>query len=146
MIGQAITGHPNPNDFMAVLQGSGENGKSAITTDGLVPALGDYASMASTKLFQSSSSEHSTERAELRGKRLVIAEELTCDAWNVKLSCRMNRAVIVPTPMICLRNQSDQHDAIVTWAVEGSILYHADVDTALQPTERIRHAGVACRS
>ena len=77
VIGQAITGHPNPNDFMAVLQGSGENGKSAITTDGLVPALGDYASMASTKLFQSSSSEHSTERAELRGKRLVIAEELT---------------------------------------------------------------------
>ena len=60
-----------------MLQGSGENGKSAITTDGLVPALGDYASMASTKLFQSSSSEHSTERAELRGKRLVIAEELT---------------------------------------------------------------------
>lgn len=35
VIGQAITGHPNPNDFMAVLQGSGENGKSAITIDGL---------------------------------------------------------------------------------------------------------------
>jgi hypothetical protein len=29
-LGQAITGHPNPNDFMAVLQGSGENGKSAM--------------------------------------------------------------------------------------------------------------------
>lgn len=77
MVGQGITGNPNPNDFMAVLQGSGENGKSAITTDGLFPALGDYASVAGTKLFQSSKVEHSTERADLRGKRLVIIEELT---------------------------------------------------------------------
>jgi putative DNA primase/helicase len=77
VVGQGITGNPNPNDFMAVLQGSGENGKSAITTDGLFPALGDYASVAGTKLFQSSKVEHSTERADLRGKRLVIIEELT---------------------------------------------------------------------
>jgi phage/plasmid-associated DNA primase len=42
-----------------------------------VPALGDYASMASPKLFQfSKGSEHSEERATLRGKRLLIAEEL----------------------------------------------------------------------
>jgi putative DNA primase/helicase len=77
-IGQGITGHPTPDGVMPVLQGGGENGKSAVTTDGVVPALGDYASMASPKLFQASKgSEHSTERAELRGKRLLIAEELT---------------------------------------------------------------------
>jgi putative DNA primase/helicase len=52
--------------------------RSVLTTDGLVPALGDYASMASPKLFQfSKGSEHSEERATLRGKRLLIAEELT---------------------------------------------------------------------
>src|SRR5215207_2215874 len=63
---------------MPVLQGPGENGKSALTTDGTVPALGDYASMASAKLFQSTKgTEHSTERADLRGTRLLIAEELT---------------------------------------------------------------------
>jgi hypothetical protein len=77
-IGQGITGHTTPDGVMPVLQGAGENGKSAVTTDGTVPALGDYASMASPKLFQASKgSEHSTERAELRGKRLLIAEELT---------------------------------------------------------------------
>jgi putative DNA primase/helicase len=77
-IGQGITGHPTPDGVMPVLQGGGENGKSAVTTDGIVPALGDYASMASPKLFQASKgTEHSTERAELRGKRLLIAEELT---------------------------------------------------------------------
>ena len=77
-IGQGITGHTTPDGIMPVLQGTGENGKSSVTTDGLVPALGDYASMASPKLFQASKgTEHSTERAELRGKRLLIAEELT---------------------------------------------------------------------
>jgi putative DNA primase/helicase len=77
-VGQGITGHPTPDGVMPVLQGAGENGKSAVTTDGVVPALGDYASMASRKLFQASKgTEHSTERAELRGKRLLIAEELT---------------------------------------------------------------------
>lgn len=74
-IGQAITGHPTPDGRLILLQGGGSNGKSAITTDGVVPALGDYASVASTKLFMSG--EHSTERAELRGKRFLIAEELT---------------------------------------------------------------------
>ena len=44
------------------------------------------------------------------------------------------------------RNQSDQHDAIVTWAVEGSIRYHAEVDTALKPTERIEADTLAWRA
>ena len=75
---QSITGHRTPDGKMPVLQGAGENGKSLLTTDGLVPALGDYASVASPKLFQfSKGSEHSEERATLRGRRLLIAEELT---------------------------------------------------------------------
>jgi putative DNA primase/helicase len=78
-IGQGITGHPPQDDRLIVLQGSGENGKSALTTGGPVPALGDYASVASTKLIQATKtgSEHSTEVADLRGRRLVIMEELT---------------------------------------------------------------------
>jgi P4 family phage/plasmid primase-like protien len=76
--GQGATGHPTPDGIMPVLQGSGENGKSLVMTDGIVPALGDYASMASAKLFQASKgSEHSTERADLRGRRVLVAEELT---------------------------------------------------------------------
>lgn len=74
-VGQAITGHPTPDGLILVCQGTGENGKSALLTDGLLPALGDYAAPASPKLL--STKEHSTERADLRGQRLVIAEELT---------------------------------------------------------------------
>jgi len=78
-IGQAITGRPTPDGVVPVLQGGGENGKSALTTGGLVPALGGYATMASAKLFAATEkgSEHSTEVADLRGRRLVIGEELT---------------------------------------------------------------------
>lgn len=75
-IGQAITGYPTPDGIMPILQGGGENGKSALTTDGLLPALGGYAAPASNKLFQGRN-EHSTERADLRGQRLLIAEEMT---------------------------------------------------------------------
>lgn len=76
-IGQAITGHPTDDGVVPLLQGAaGENGKGALTTDGLVPAFGDYASPASVKLF-SGRNEHSTEMADLRGRRLMIAEELT---------------------------------------------------------------------
>jgi P4 family phage/plasmid primase-like protien len=74
-IGQAVTGHPTPDGILPVLQGSGENGKSLLTTDGAVSALGDYASMASAKLF-SKGNEHSEEMASLRGKRFLVAEEL----------------------------------------------------------------------
>jgi putative DNA primase/helicase len=62
---------------MPILQGDGENGKSALSTDGLCWGLGDYADTASAKLFQSSRSEHSTEQADLRGQRFLIAEEMT---------------------------------------------------------------------
>jgi putative DNA primase/helicase len=77
-LGQAASGHTTPDGIMPVCQGGGENGKSLLTTDGTVPALGDYASMASAKLFAAGKgTEHSTERADLRGRRLLVAEELS---------------------------------------------------------------------
>jgi putative DNA primase/helicase len=77
-VGQAATGHTTPDGVIIFSQGTGENGKGALTSDGVVPALGDYAAPVSTKLI-SGNDEHSTERASLRGQRLVIGEELTED-------------------------------------------------------------------
>jgi putative DNA primase/helicase len=202
-IGQGITGHTTPDGVMPILQGAGENGKSALTTDGPVPALGGYASMASTKLFQASKgSEHSTERAELRGKRLLIAEELTegrsIDVTALKqiqdvsmitaryvhrdnFTFRASHSLFTTTnyrPVVSEtdhgtwrrlallrfpftfrkpsqelqsdsdrvgdptlkarigRNADGQHDAVVTWAVEGAMRWYADPDTALLPTPK----------
>jgi P4 family phage/plasmid primase-like protien len=203
-IGQAITGHPTPDGVMPICAGAGENGKSALTTDGLVPALGGYASMASTKLFQASKgTEHSTERAELRGKRLLIAEELTegrsIDVTALKqiqdvtmITARRIRRDNVTfsashslftttnyTPIVAetdhgtwrrlallrfpytfrkpgeplddkgdrqgdpglkerIRGNADhQHDAIVTWAIEGAVRYHSD-RSSIALTETIK--------
>jgi putative DNA primase/helicase len=206
-IGQGITGHTTPDGVMPVLQGAGENGKSALTTDGPVPALGGYASMASTKLFQAGKgSEHSTERADLRGQRLLIAEELTegrsIDVAAIKqiqdvgiikaryirqdnIVFRTSHSLMTTTNYIpvvsetdhgtwrrlaLLRfpyrfrkpgeplesdsdragdltlkprirdNLTDQHDAIVTWAVEGAIRYYADPVRSLAPTKKVGEA------
>lgn len=76
-VGQSITGHTTPDGVVPIMKGGGENGKGLLMTDGVLPAFGGYAAPASPKLFASAKNEHSTERAELRGQRLVIAEELT---------------------------------------------------------------------
>lgn len=98
-VGQAITGQPTLDGVIPVCQGTGENGKSALLTDGLLPALGDYAAPASPKLI-ATKNEHSTERADLRGQRLVIAEELTEDrALNITAP-RRAQAGMRPPPIV----------------------------------------------
>jgi P4 family phage/plasmid primase-like protien len=203
-IGQAITGHTTPDGMMPILHGSGENGKSMLTTDGPVPALGDYASMASTKLFQSwKGTEHSTERAELRGKRLLIAEELTegrsIDVTALKqiqdvgmitaryirrdnITFRSSHSLFTTTNYVPVVSETDhgtwrrlallkfpftfrkpgeplesdtdrpgdptlkarirdntdnQHDAIVTWAVEGALRWYDDPPGSMAKTSRV---------
>jgi P4 family phage/plasmid primase-like protien len=203
-IGQGITGHTTPDGVMPVLQGAGENGKSALTTDGPVPALGGYASMASPKLFQASKgTEHSTERAELRGKRLLIAEELTegrsIDVTALKqiqdvsmitaryvhkdnFTFKASHSLFTTTNYVPVVNETDhgtwrrlsllvfpytfrnpgeplhsdsdrigdptlkgrirdntdhQHDAVVTWAVEGAIRWYANPATSLVKTAKV---------
>jgi len=204
-IGQAMTGHPTPDGILLVLQGSGENGKSALTTDGAVRALGDYASMASAKLLQSSrGTEHSEEQATLRGKRFLVAEELTearaLDVTSLKriqdvgvitarhvhqrnMTFKASHSLFTTTNYIpvvnevdhgtwrrlallrfpytfrkageeleapCDRraderlkgrikaNQDGQHDAIVTWAIEGAHRWYQKGPEILAPTARVK--------
>lgn len=205
-IGQGITGHPTPDGVMPVLQGGGENGKTVLSTDGLVPALGDYADVASPKLVATDRpgrSEHSTERADLRGQRLLIGEELSegrslditalkriMDVSHIKarrvhkdnITFDASHSLFVTTNYVPVVTETDhgtwrrlallkfpysfrksaeecvrptdrlgdptlkqrvkegkqgQHDAIVTWAVEGAIRWYADPGGALRPTKRI---------
>ena len=214
-IGQAITGHPTPDGTMPILQGSGENGKSALTTDGLVLALGDYADMASPKLVvadKPNRSEHSTERADLRGQRLLIGEELSegrsIDITALKriqdvsvikaryvhkdnISFSASHSLLVTTNYVPVINETDhgtwrrlallrfrytfrkrpeqvlrptdrlgdpglkrrikqddsqQHDAIVTWAVEGARAWYADPAGTLEPTAGIEADTLAWRT
>jgi putative DNA primase/helicase len=199
-IGQGATGHRSPDGVNVILQGGGENGKGAIGTDGVVPALGDYASVASHKLIAGDARDHSEEQASLRGRRLLIAEELTEGrALNVTAIKRISDVASITARHVYGRNMtfdathtllattnympvvnevdhgtwrrlallifpytfrkpheqllrdtdrrgdpdlkrriehnvSGQHDAIVTWAVEGAMRWHRDGAAALAPS------------
>lgn len=75
-MGQAVTGYTTPDGRVLILQGGGDNGKSALTTDGFLHGIGTYGMVASHKLIMGAASEHSTEIADLRGMRFVVIEEL----------------------------------------------------------------------
>lgn len=77
-MGQAITGHAPESDDCLVLVGNGSNGKSLLTSDGVMRALGDHAMLASPGLIlgKTSSGGPSPERASIRGARFVLIEEL----------------------------------------------------------------------
>jgi len=215
-LGQGATGHPTPDGRLLVLQGGGSNGKSVMTTDGVLPALGDYGAPASAKLFMSTKgSEHSTEMADLRGQRLLVAEELTegrsiditalkriQDVGAIKarfvhkdnftfkathsLICTTNYVPVIsetdhgtwrrlalvrfrytfrkpgeaieteddrpgdPTLKPRIRDgRTGQHDAIVTWLVEGARRWYEDEDGmagVLEPPETVAADTRAWRS
>jgi putative DNA primase/helicase len=220
-VGQSITGHTTPDGVVPIMKGGGENGKGLLMTDGILPAFGGYAAPASPKLFASAKNEHSTERAELRGQRLVIAEELTegrsIDVTALKqiadvgeITARRThkdnmrftashsifattnytpvinetdhgtwrRLALVVFPYTFVKpgvpitnpdyerrgdptlkgrikgNKTGQHDAAVTWAVEGAILWYRNLsaiedgtcDTSvLLPPEQVAEDTLAWR-
>lgn len=201
-LGQAVTGHPTPDGVLVLLEGGGENGKSLLVTDGVVPALGDYAKVASHKLL-AGTSEHSEEMASLRGQRLLICEEMAEDrALNItvikrimdvgeitarhvhksNITFRATHSLFATSNYLPIVNETDhgtwrrlarvrfpytfrkaheqctrptdkpgdarlktriragrsgQHDAAVTWVVEGAIRWYADPEHALAPTPAI---------
>ncbi|HZN75692.1 MAG TPA: phage/plasmid primase, P4 family [Micromonosporaceae bacterium] len=210
-IGQGATGHRAPDGVNVVMQGGGENGKGALGSDGIVPALGDYATIASHKLI-ADSNEHSEEQATLRGKRLIVAEELTENrALNVTAIKRISdvasitarhvhqrnmtfrathtlfattnyipvvnevdhgtwrRLALLPFPYTYRKpwepllrptdragdpqlksrienNTDEQHDAIVTWVVDGAIRWYKDGAEALRPPRSVVAATDAWRA
>ncbi len=73
-LGQAITGHPTPDDVLPVLHGAGANGKTTLTT-AIACALGEHATIVPDRVLLSSPGDHPTELMTLRGARLALLEE-----------------------------------------------------------------------
>ena len=74
-MGQAASGH-NAKDVVFMV-GTGNNGKSAYSSEGVFPALGDYAHLAQPTLISKGQGTGATpDRALLRGCRFVLIEEL----------------------------------------------------------------------
>jgi putative DNA primase/helicase len=66
--GQAATGYPPPDDLLTVLHGGGSNGKSTL--------LGGVQHTLDDKVLIGDSTSHSTEKTDLLGARLALAEEV----------------------------------------------------------------------
>jgi putative DNA primase/helicase len=78
LTGQAITGHPSPNDIAVLLRGAGENGKTVIVGYGIIRAAGSYATVAGPGLLAKvRDGAASPDRMMLRGARFVLIEEMT---------------------------------------------------------------------
>lgn len=190
-VGQAATGYIPESDDCLILQGNGANGKSLMTSDGVMRALGDFAMLASPGLIlaKDTSGGATPERASVRGARFVLIEELpegrSLSIEELKriigtsqITARMlykdemtfttSHTLFVTTNYLPTVNETDdgawrrlclvnfpfkfdtdpqgpdekpgdpmmkrrvregaegQHDAIVTWIVEGAMRYFGD--------------------
>lgn len=95
--GQALSGYAEDN--LVLLQGGGENGKSAFMS-AIMRAFGTYAGMVSHRiLLASNASQHPTELMDLMGLRLALLEETPeeghLDVHQLKM--------IIGTPLINAR-------------------------------------------
>ena len=72
--GQAISGHPTPDDLLVILWGAGENGKTTFTV-GIACAAGEHATIVPERVLLANPGDHPTEMMTLRGARLALLEE-----------------------------------------------------------------------
>lgn len=96
-LGQAVTGHPSSEDQMGIFYGKGENGKTAIMSDGIRRALGDYFTLVTDKAL--SGDGHETALMSFMGARMAVLEETEEEG-----QMNMNRLKkIVGTPVMAAR-------------------------------------------
>lgn len=75
-LGQALTGHPPPDDRIIFPHGGGANGKSTLVA-AVHAAAGDYGVTVSDRvILAASTSQHPTELTDLIGARIALLEEL----------------------------------------------------------------------
>lgn len=76
LAGLTLIGDQNAKPHLSPqLNGLGRNGKG-VFCQGILYGLGDYGFSASSRLLTAKENEHTTEQASLRGKRMVVIEEV----------------------------------------------------------------------
>lgn len=126
-LGQGITGHPPPDDVMALVHGGGENGKSTLTT-GVLTALGDFVTVVPERLLLGNPNDHPTEMMPLRGARLAILEE-TPEAR--RLNVKRLKDVLGTTKMTGRYTHKDN----VTWTATHSLFVFSNYRPIVEETD-----------
>lgn len=126
-LGQAISGHPTPDDVLVVFQGGGENGKSTVTV-AVAKALGDHAVTVPERLLTANPSDHPTELMTLRGARLAMMEETPEARYlNVK---RLKDVLGTPTMSARLIRQDN-----VSWTATHSLFLSTNYRPRVSETD-----------
>jgi P4 family phage/plasmid primase-like protien len=74
-LGAALTGTPKREDVMALHHGQGANGKTTVLS-GALAAFGEFGGLLNDRVLVGGGNEHQTIYMELRGRRLMLLEEL----------------------------------------------------------------------
>jgi putative DNA primase/helicase len=125
--GQAITGHPTPDDMLPVLHGAGANGKTTITT-AIDRALGEHATIVPDRVLLSNPGDHPTELMTLRGARLALLEE-TPEARHLNVKRLKD---VLGTPQMTAR--LIRRDS-VTWTATHSLFVSTNYRPRVEETD-----------
>jgi putative DNA primase/helicase len=127
-LGQALTGHIPPDDFLVVAHGAGENGKTTVNeTTGR--AAGDYHILVSDRVLLANPDQHPTEIMDLQGVRYAVAEE-TPEARRLAVA-RLKKTV--GTPRIRARKV---HRDTVEFTATHSFFLSTNYRPVIEETDR----------
>jgi putative DNA primase/helicase len=126
-LGQAVTGHPTPDDMLPVLHGAGSNGKTTLTI-GVVKTLGEHAVSVPERVLLANPSDHPTELMTLRGARLALLEE-TPEARHLNVK-RLKDTV--GTPQMSARHIRQD---TVTWDATHSLFVSTNYRPRVDETD-----------
>jgi putative DNA primase/helicase len=128
-LGQAITGHPAPDDILSVFHGAGSNGKTTITT-GINRTLGEgeHAVTVPDRVLLANPGDHPTELMTLRGARLALLEE-TPEARH--LNVKRLKDVLGTTTMTA---RLIRHDS-VTWSPTHTLFVSTNYRPRIDETD-----------
>jgi putative DNA primase/helicase len=126
-LGQAITGHPTPDDMLPVLHGAGANGKTTLMV-GVTKALGEHAVSVPERVLLANPSDHPTELMTLRGARLALLEE-TPEARHLNVK-RLKDTV--GTPQMSARHCRQD---TVTWDTTHSLFVSTNYRPRVEETD-----------
>lgn len=125
--GQGATGHMTPDDKLIFHQGSGENGKTTVTT-GIRGALGDYYVNVSHRALLADPHQHSTELMAFRGARFALTEE-TPEERRLSV-VRLKQAVGTPQMKARFMRQDE-----VEWEATHSLFVSSNYKLQIEETD-----------
>lgn len=129
LAGLTLIGDQNAKPHLSPqLNGLGRNGKG-VFCQGILYGLGDYGFSASSRLLTAKENEHTTEQASLRGKRMVVIEEVK------RINSSLFKDLTGGGIKTARRMRSDDMQFLKSWTLwfnnNGPMMFNGDMSDGL---------------